>query len=179
MVQMKEQNKTPEKELNKMEITNLSDAEFKTLVIKLLKELTEYSNNIKEEMKVTLSEIKKNLQGTNSGRDEARNQINDLEHKEEKSIQSELQEEKRIQKNKDRIRSLGDISKHTNSWIIGVPEGEEEAQEIENLFEKIMKEKFPNLMKKIHIQVQKAQRVPNKLDTKRPTLIHHNENVKD
>ena len=52
-------------------------------------------------MKVTLSEIKKNLQGTNSGWDEAENQINDLEHKKEKSIQSEQQEEKRIQKNED------------------------------------------------------------------------------
>ena len=80
------------------------------------KELTNYFNNIKKaEMKVTLNEIRKNLQGTNSEGKEARIQINDLEHKEEKSIQSELQEEKRIQKNKDRIRSLGDISKHTNS----------------------------------------------------------------
>ena len=115
---MKEQIKTPEKELNEMEISNLSDAEFKTLVIRMLKEFIGYYNSIKKtqaEMKVALSEIKKNLPGTNSGRDEARNQINDLEHKEEKSIQSELQEEKRIQKNKDRIRSLGDISKHTNS----------------------------------------------------------------
>ena len=61
---MKEQNKTPEKELNEMEITNLSDAEFKTLVIRMFKEPIEYGNNIKEEMKVTLSEIKKNVQGT-------------------------------------------------------------------------------------------------------------------
>ena len=45
-----------------------------------------------------LSEIKKNLQGTSSGEDEPENQINDLEHKEGKNIQSELQEEKRIQK---------------------------------------------------------------------------------
>ena len=45
-------------------------------------------------MKVTLCEIKKNLQGTNSGEDEVKNQINNLEHKEEKSIQSENQEEK-------------------------------------------------------------------------------------
>ena len=44
---MKEQIKTPE-ELNKMEISNLSDAEFKTLVIRMLKELIEYGNNIKE-----------------------------------------------------------------------------------------------------------------------------------
>ena len=42
MAQMKEENKTPEKELNEMEIDNLSDAEFKTLVIRMLRELTEY-----------------------------------------------------------------------------------------------------------------------------------------
>ena len=72
MAQMKEQNKTQEKELSKMEITNLSDAEFKTLVIIMLKKLTKYQNNRKEELKVTLSEIKKNLQGTISGGEKAR-----------------------------------------------------------------------------------------------------------
>ena len=64
MAQMKEQNKTPEKELNKMETSNLSDTEFKTLVIKMLKDLIGYFNSIKKtqaEMKVTLSEINKNL----------------------------------------------------------------------------------------------------------------------
>ena len=89
MAQRKGQNKTPEKELNEIEITNLSDAEFKTLVIKMLKELIEYGNKIKktqQEMKVTLSEIKKNLQGTNSEGKEAGIQINDLEHKEEINI---------------------------------------------------------------------------------------------
>ena len=87
MAQMKEQYKTPEKELNKTEITNLSYAEFKTLVIRMLKEIIGYCNSIKKtqaEMKVALSEIKKNLQGTNSGEDEAEIQTNDLEHKEEK-----------------------------------------------------------------------------------------------
>ena len=49
MAQMKEQNKTPEKELNKMEISNLSDPEFKTLVIRMLKELNEYFNSIKKD----------------------------------------------------------------------------------------------------------------------------------
>ena len=91
-----QQNKIPPKELNETEIANLSDAEFKTLVIRMLKELTESSNNIKEEMKVTLSEIKKNLQGTNSGGDEAGIQINDIENKKEISIQLEQQEETRI-----------------------------------------------------------------------------------
>ena len=75
---------------------NVLDAEFKTLVIRKLKELTAYGNYIKEEMKVTLSEIKKHLQGTISGREEAGIQINDLEHKEGMSIPLEQQEKKRI-----------------------------------------------------------------------------------
>ena len=64
----------------------------------MLREIIEYGNNTKEEMKVTLSEIKKILQGTIHGEDEAKSQINDLEHKEGKSIQSEQQEEKIFQK---------------------------------------------------------------------------------
>ena len=97
---MKEQNKTPEKEPNEIEITNLSGAEFKTLVIRMLKELSEDLNSIKEiqsEMKNSLTEIKNHLQGNNSRVDKAKNQINDLEHKEAKNNQPE-QEEKRIQK---------------------------------------------------------------------------------
>ena len=54
------------------------------------------------------------------------------------------------------------MSKHTNIQIIGVPEREEEEQEIENFFEKIMNENFPNLVKEIDIQVREAQRIPNK-----------------
>ena len=53
-----------------------------------------------------------------------------------------------------------------------MPEGEEEKQEIENLFEKIMKENFPKLEKETDIQVQEAHRVPNKLDPKRNTPRH-------
>ena len=86
MTQVKGQNKTPEKELNEMQVSNLPDAEFKTPVTRMLKELTEYFNSIKKtqaEMKFTLSEIKKKLQETNSGGDEAEIQINYLEHKEE------------------------------------------------------------------------------------------------
>ena len=54
-----------------------------------------------------------------------------------------------------------------------MPEGEEEEQEIENLFEKIMKENFLNLAKEIDFQeVQEAQRVPKELDPKRNTPRH-------
>ena len=65
--------------------------------------------------------------------------------------------------------SFWDNLKHSNIWIIGVPEGEEQ-QEIENLFEQIMKENFPTLAKEIDFQeVQEARRVPKKLDPKRNT----------
>ena len=83
-----------------MEISNQSDAESKTLVIRMLKELSEDLSSIKKiqlEMKKKLIEIKNNLHGNNSRVDEAENQINDLEHKEVKNNQSE-QEEKRIKK---------------------------------------------------------------------------------
>ena len=71
-----------------MEVSNLSDAEFKTLVLRMLKELSEDLSSIKQiqsEIKDALIEIKNNLQGNNSRVDEAENQINDLEHKEEKT----------------------------------------------------------------------------------------------
>ena len=58
----------------------------------MLREITEYGKNLREEMKATVSEIKKNLQGINSEGMEAGIQINNLEHKEGKSIQSERQE---------------------------------------------------------------------------------------
>ena len=60
MAQMKEQMKTPEKELSDKEIGNPSDAEFKTLVIRMLTELIELGRKMKEEMKATQSEIKQN-----------------------------------------------------------------------------------------------------------------------
>ena len=87
MAQMKGQIKTPEKELNEMEISNLSDAEFKTLLIRMLKEFSEDLSSIKKtqsEMRDTLIEMKNNLQKNNSRVSEAEDQINDLEHKEEK-----------------------------------------------------------------------------------------------
>ena len=97
---------------------------------------------------------------TVKGRKLGLTQINNLEQREKINIQSEQNEETRIQKNEERLRNLQDNFKHSNIWIIGVPEEEEEEQEIENLFENIM-ENFPNPAKEIDFQeVQEAQRVP-------------------
>ena len=116
------------------------------------------------------SELKENVQVTNSDRKETGTQINGLDQKEETNIQPEQDEETRIQKYEERPRNLQDSFKHSSILIIGVSEGEEEEQETENLFEKIMKENSPNLAKQIHFQeVQEAQRVPKKLDPRKHT----------
>ena len=167
---MKEQSKTSE--LSNEEIASLSDGEFKALVIKMLTELIELGHKMKEQMKDTQNERKQNIQGTNRDKKEIRIQSNDLEQEEEINIQLDQNEEIRIQKNEERLRNLWDNLKSSNIWILGVPEGEE-PQEIENLFEQIMKENFPSLAKEIDFQeAQEAQRVPKKLDAKRNTPRH-------
>ena len=114
----------------------------------MLTEMVEYGCKIQEKVKAMKSEIK-NVQGSNSEKKESGIQNNDLDQKEEINIQPEQNEETRIQKNEERLRKLQENFNHPNIWIIGVPEGEEKEQEIENLFEKITKENFPNLAKEI------------------------------
>ena len=102
MAQMKEQIKAPEKlQLSDKEIANLSDAQFKTLVIRVLTELVEYGRKLDEKMKAMLGEIKENVQGTKSDGKETGTQINGLEQKEEINIQLEQNEETRIQNNEE------------------------------------------------------------------------------
>ena len=101
---MKEQIKTPEKQLNNEEIANISDAEFKTLVSKILKEVVEYGHKIEEKVKAMQNEIKENVQGTNSVRKESRTQINSLGRKEEINIQPEQNRKQEYKKIK---RGLG------------------------------------------------------------------------
>ena len=93
-------------------------------------------------MKDTLIEIKNNLQGNNIRVNEAKDHINDLEHKEAtpppphtQKKQSRQQEEKTIQQNEENISSLWDNFKHSNIHIIGVPE-EEREQDIGNYLRK-------------------------------------------
>ena len=107
---MKEQIKAPEKiQLSNKEIANLSDEQFKTLVIKKLTELVEFGCQLDEKMKAMLRETKENVQGTNSDGKETGTQINGVDQKEERNIQPEKNKETRIQKNEERLRNLQDI----------------------------------------------------------------------
>ena len=112
---MKEQIKAPEKiQLSNEEIANLSDAQFKTLVIRTLTELVECGRKLDEKMKAMLRETKENVQGTNSDGKETGTQINGVDQKKERNIQPEKNEETRIRKNEERLRNLQDIFKHSN-----------------------------------------------------------------
>ena len=79
-----------------------------------------------------------------------------------------------MQKNEERVRNLWDNFKCSNIQIIVVPEGEEEEQEMEKLFEQIMKENFPSLAKEIDMQVQEIQS-PKEIGPKEEhAKTHHN-----
>ena len=96
---MKEQIKAPEKiQLSNKEITNLSNAQLKMLVIRMLTELVEFGHKLDEKMKAMLSEIKENVQGTKSVGKETGTQINGVYQEEERNIQPEKNEKTRIQK---------------------------------------------------------------------------------
>ena len=97
-------------------------------------------------MNNTISELKNAVEGMKSRLDEADRRISELEDKVEKNTQKEQEKEKRLRKNEERLREMQDNMKRNNIRIIGIPEGEKE-EGIGNLFEKVMMENFPNLMR--------------------------------
>ena len=159
-----------------MEISNLPDAKYKTLFMRMLKELRENLSSIQKtqaEIKDTLIEIKNNLQGNDSRVGEARTKSMIWNIRKQKTTMQN-NKKKKDQKNEDSISSLWDTVKRSNICIIGVPEGEEKEQEIGNISEKIVKENFPNLVKEIDIQVQEAQSPKQDGCKEAHIKIHHN-----
>ena len=78
---------------------------------------------------------------------------------------AEQDKEKRMKRIEDSLRDLWDNTKCTNIRIIGVPGEEEKKKGTEKIFEEIIVENFPNMGKETDIQVQEAQKVPNKMNT--------------
>ena len=154
---MKERIKTPEKQLSHEEIVKLSDAEFKTLAIRMLTERVESGHKTEEKVKPMKSEIKENVQGTKSEGKETGTQINDLEQKEEINIQLEQKEETKMQKKKKMRRVVG-TSGTTLNAPTSKPEGcQKEKTKKWKTYWKIVRENFPNVAKEIDFQeVQEA-----------------------
>ena len=140
----------------------------------MLTELIELCQKMKKQMKDTQNEIKQNIQGTNSDGKENGTQINGVDQKEEISIRPEQDEETRIQTYEERLRNLQDSFKHSNIQIIRVPEEKEQQQEMENLFEQIMKENFPNLAKELSGSPGSSESPKEAGHKEEHTKAHHN-----
>ena len=121
-----------------------------------------------EELKDKQAEMNDTLKGINSRITEAEERIDDLKDRMKEIAAIEQNIEK---KNEDSLRDLWDNIKHINIRIIGVP-GEQREQGPEKIFEEIISEKFPNMGKEIVNQVQEAQKVPGRINSKRNTLRH-------
>ena len=79
-----------------------------------------------------------------------------------------MKKKKNLKKNEDSLRELQDNTKHNNIHIIGISEGEEKEQGVENLFQKIMTGNFPNFVRDNITQVQETQKAPLKMNPKMP-----------
>ena len=104
---MKEQTKAPPKELSNEEIPNLSDAEFKTLVIRMLTKMIAYGCRIEEEVKTMQSEMKRNIQGTNSEGKETGTQISNLDHMGEINVQPNRMKKQEFNKMRKGLGTYG------------------------------------------------------------------------
>ena len=195
---MKEQDKIPEKQLNEVEIGNLPEKEFRTMIMKMIQDLRKrmeakiknclqgqemFSKDLEElknkhleelqnkqtEMNNTITERKNTLEGINSRITEAEEWISDLEDRMVEFTAVEQNKEKRMKRKEDSLRDLWDNIKRTNIRIIGVPEGEEREKGPEKIFEEIV-ENFPNMGKETATQVQEAQRVPGRINARRNML---------
>ena len=104
---MKEHIKAPEKiQLSNEEIANLSDAEFKTLVIRMLTEMIEYGLKIKEKVKAMQSEIKENVQGTNSEGKEIGLKSTVWSRRKKYTFSQNRMKKQEFKKNEERLRNF-------------------------------------------------------------------------
>ena len=171
MYQMNEQDKTPEKQLNGVEIGNLPEKEFIIMTDMMIqdlgnrmeakiekmqemfnKDLEELKNkhlgelkNKQTEMNNTITEMKNTLEGINSRITEAEEWITDLEDRIVEFTATEQKKVKRMKRSEDSLRYLWDNIKRIH--ITGIPEGEEREKGPEKIYEEIIVENFPNMGK--------------------------------
>ena len=116
--------------------------------------------------------MKNTLEGINSRIIDAEEQISKLEDRMVEISAVENSKEKRMEANDGSLRDLWDNIKHTNIWIIGVPEEEKKEEGPEKIFEEIIAENFSNMGKEIVTQVQEVQKVPYRINPRRNLPRH-------
>ena len=122
-------------------------------------------------MQNTITEIKNSLEAANSRIQEAEEWISKVEDRLVEISDEEQKREKKLKRNEESLRELGDNVKRTNIHFIGVPEGEER-EETEKIFQEIIAKNFPNIGKELLTQIQEAQWVAYKINPRRNTLWH-------
>ena len=156
MLQTKECGKNLQDQINKEEVGNLPEKEFRVMIVKMIpnlgnrmeaqvKKIQEIFNKDLEELKNkqkvmnnTITEMKNTLEGLNTRITEAEEQISELEDRMVEITAEEQNKEKRMKRNEDSPRDLWDNIKHINIQIIGVPEDEEKEKGSEKISEEII-----------------------------------------
>ena len=123
-------------------------------------------------MNYTINESKNSLEGINSRKTEAEEQISDLEGKIVEITTAEQNKEKRMKRIEYSLRDLWDNIKCTNIRTIGVPEEEGKKKGTEKIFEEIVVKNFPNTGKEIVNQVQETESVPYRMNPRRKMPRH-------
>ena len=175
---MKKQGKNPPDQTNEEEIGSLPEKEFRVMIVKMIQNLGNTMEKIKDTfnkdledlkskqtmMNNPIHEIKNSLERINSRITRAGEWISRLEDKIMEITTEEQNKEKRMKRIEDSLRDLRDNIKCTNIRIIGVAEEEEKKKGTEKIFEEIIVENFPHMGKEILNQVQEAQRVPYRIN---------------
>ena len=160
MYQMKEQDKTPEKQLSEVEIANLPEKKFRIMIVKMIQDLGKrmeakieemqemFSKGLEElknkhleelkykqtEMNNTITEMRNTLEGLNSRITEAEEQISDLEDRLVEFTAAEQNKEKRMKRIEDSLRDFWDNIKRTNIQIIGVEKNKRKRKGLRKYF---------------------------------------------
>ena len=136
-----------------MIVTMIKNLEYKMEKMQesINKDLEEWKN---KHTNSTIMEIKNALEGISSRISEAEERISELEDKMVEITSEEQNKVKWMKRTEESLRDLWDNIKHTNIWIIGVPEEEEKKKGHEKIFEEIIVENFPTMVKEIVNQVQ-------------------------
>uniref|UniRef100_A0A8D2AAZ4 L1 transposable element RRM domain-containing protein n=1 Tax=Sus scrofa TaxID=9823 RepID=A0A8D2AAZ4_PIG len=178
---LKEQENSPEARNNETDLCSLTDTEFNREIVKILKELrvnmkelrADINSNVdnfrkelenirrdQEKLENSFAEMQTELKALKSRMNNAEERISDLEDRIMEITESGQQTENQMKKHESNTRELWDNIKWGNLCIIRIPEGEDKEKGVENIFEEIISENFPNL-KKTDIKIQEAQRAPS------------------
>ena len=125
LVQSKITQITPVRGPGEIDITNLPEKEFKIKVITMLMDLQRNMQELRDEGRREITEMKQSLEGLKSRLDEVQETVNGIEIREQEYREAEAQRDKRISGNERILREFCDQSKWNNIYIIGVAEEEE------------------------------------------------------